>query len=96
MNRKGKNRPVNILITLLIAAFLLSFNTLAAQETKVVRDLNLWTGAEIEKSLFDDFKISLKQEVRLKRDISELNNVFTQFGINYRLSKNFSLYINCY
>lgn len=91
MNRKGENEPVNILLGTIIAIYLLSFSTLNAQETKVVRDLNLWTGVEIEKSLLDDFTISLKQEVRFKRDISELNNVFSQLGVSYNLNKNFSL-----
>lgn len=64
---------------------------LAAQETKVVRDLGLWTGVEIEKSFMKDWMFSLKQEIRLKKDVSEINNYFTQAGIRYRINRNFSL-----
>lgn len=64
---------------------------LTAQETKVVRDLGLWSGFAIEKSVKKDWTFSLKQEIRLKQDISELNNYFTQAGIRYRINQNFSL-----
>lgn len=70
---------------------MMSFNFTFAQETKVVRDLELWSGVEIEKTLFTDWKVSLRQEARFKKDISELNNIFTQFGLAYQLNKNFSL-----
>ena len=62
-----------------------------AQETKIVRDLGLWTGVAVEKTVKKKWTFSIKQEVRLKNDISELNKYFTQAGINYRINKNFSL-----
>lgn len=64
---------------------------LAAQETKVVRDLQLWTGATVEKSLGKAWTLSLKEEIRFKKDISEINNFFTDAGIGYRINKNFAL-----
>ena len=63
----------------------------AGQETKVVRDLHLWTGVELEKTFAKDWTVSLKEEVRFKHDVSELNNYFTELGLRYRINKNFSL-----
>jgi hypothetical protein len=64
---------------------------LSAQETKVVRDLQLWTGAAIEKSLGKAWTLSLKEEIRFKKDISEINNYFTDAGLRYNINKNFAL-----
>ena len=70
------------------------FGLLAApvkgQEGKVVRDLGLWTGAEVEKEV-KNWTFSLKQEMRLKTNMSEMNNYFTQVGIRYNISRNFAL-----
>ena len=62
-----------------------------AQDTKVVRDLNLWTGAEVEKSVFDHWMVSFKQEVRLKKNATEFSSTFSQLGVDYEISRNFSL-----
>jgi len=78
--------------TLSIAVVLLFIiNPVMAQETKTVRDMKLWTGVEIEKSFLKDWKVSLKQEFRFKKNITEINNYFTQAGLRYRINKNFSL-----
>jgi hypothetical protein len=70
---------------------LISFRQLAAQETKVVRDLQLWTGAAVEKTFGKDWTLSLGEEIRFKQNISEINNYFTEAGLRYRISKNFAL-----
>jgi len=64
---------------------------LAAQELKVVRDLQLWTGAALEKKVGKDWTFSLEEEIRFKHNISEINNYFTQAGVRYRINKNFAL-----
>ena len=77
---------------LLVLATLLSVTTkLAAQEVKVVRDLRLWTGASIEKSVGKGWTLSLGEEIRFKHNISEVNNYFTEAGVRYRISSNFAL-----
>ena len=63
---------------------------LLAQETKVVRDLQLWTGAAIEKS-WKDWSFTLTEEIRFKKNISEINNFFTEAELRYRINKNFAL-----
>ena len=62
-----------------------------AQDTKVVSDLRLWTGAKIEKDFAKVWMVSLEQEVRFKHNISEISNTFTEAGLRYRISKNFAL-----
>jgi hypothetical protein len=64
---------------------------LSAQEVKVVSDLQLWTGAAVEKRLGKDWTLSLGEEIRFKHNISEINNYLTETGLNYRISKNFAL-----
>ena len=76
---------------LLFALLLVFIKPLSAQETKVVRDLQLWTGAAIEKSLAKAWTLSLKEEIRFKKDISEINNYFTDAGLRYNINKNFAL-----
>jgi hypothetical protein len=83
---------VNSVVRLLILTIiLLSVQPLAGQETKVVRDLQLWTGAALEKKVGKDWTFSLAEEIRFKHDISEINNYFTDAGVRYRISKNFAL-----
>jgi hypothetical protein len=77
-----------IIILLLATANLAVLN---AQETKVVQDLQLWTGVEVEKSIFSSLTISLKEELRLEKDISQTDNLLTQAGAEYEINKNFSV-----
>lgn len=62
-----------------------------AQETKVLKDLHLWTGVKIEKTFARDWTISLEEEIRLQHNISEVNNYFTEAGLRYRINRNFAL-----
>jgi len=81
-------------LSLCAIAILLVFgwNTpVQAQEYKVVRDLHLWTGVEIEKEFAKDWILFVAEEVRFKHDISRLNNHLTEVGLRYRINKNFAL-----
>lgn len=75
----------------LILLLLLILLPLAAQESKVVSDLGLWTGVSVEKTLKKDWMFSFKQELRFKEDISAFNNTFSQLGVRYLINKNFAL-----
>ena len=83
--------PGRILILLLLFLLLNMVFSLHGQETRVVRDLHLWTGVQLEKTLAKDWTISLSEEIRFKKDVSELNNYFTDLGLEYRINRNFSL-----
>lgn len=76
---------------LFIIPLLTVFLQLSAQDTKVVQDLQLWTGAGIEKTWKKTWTLSLQEEIRFKQDISEINNFFTEAGLQYRINKNFAL-----
>lgn len=75
--------PLLLLIMLSVPA--------TGQETKVIRDLKVWTGAAIEKSFGNDWKISLEEEVRLQKNATEIGEYFTEVGVAYRVDKNISL-----
>lgn len=64
-----------ILITKLVAL---------CQETKVMEDLELWTGAKYAKILFDKkIELSLESEVRLNNNMSKYSQFFIEPAINY-------------
>jgi hypothetical protein len=90
MNKKLMlHRPCSIRLFLLLV-ILAAPQFLPAQDAKVVRDLQLWTGAALEKS-WKDWSLTLNEEIRFKKNISEINNYFTELGLRYRINKNFSL-----
>ena len=76
---------------LFIAIFLNAIAPVVAQEKKVVTDLHLCTGVKIEKTFAKDWTISLEEEIRLKHNMTEINNYFTEAGLRYRINKNFAL-----
>ena len=65
-----------------------------AQETEVVSDLEQWTSIGISKKLGKNWKLSLDQEFRFSKDVSQFDVYFTDFGIDYKLNKHFSVGAN--
>ena len=90
MNKQIMSNRSLFLRVFLLLLILATSRLLSAQETKVVRDLQLWTGAGIEKS-WKDWTLTINEEIRFKQDISEINNYFTEAGLRYRINKNFAL-----
>ncbi len=76
---------------LLIILFLSAITPVASQESKAINDLQLWSGIKVEKTFAKDWTVSLEQELRLKHNISEINNYFTELGIRYKINRNFAL-----
>jgi len=64
---------------------------LFGQENLPHKDLRLWTGVKVEKTLWKDWTFSLEEEIRFKNHVSELSNLFTEAGIQYRINKNFRM-----
>lgn len=91
MTKGNSTRKLRCRCILMLSFMLCTGMQIIAQEVKVVRDLNLWTGASIEKEIVNDFTVSLEQELRLKRNLGEVKNYFTQLGIGYRINRNFDL-----
>jgi len=63
----------------------------SAQDYKVVRDLHLWSGVQLEKRFNSNWSLHISEEIRLKHNLSEINNHFTETGLWYNLNKNFAL-----
>jgi hypothetical protein len=74
-----------------ICVILAVMELVAAQETKVVRDLRLWTGVKVEKDFARDWTVSLQEELRLKNNMSGISNYFTEVALQYRIDKHFAL-----
>lgn len=91
MNKAFPRHPGDMMMAVLLLFMVCMPSHMVAQDSKVVRDLRLWTGVKIEKSFAKDWTLSLEEEVRFKQDISELSNYFTEAGLRYRINKNFSL-----
>lgn len=91
MNKNPFKNSVANFQLLLLAMLLFAAGQLRAQETKVVSDLHLWTGAALNKTFGKTWTLSLKEEIRFKHNISEINNYFTDAGVRYRINKNFAL-----
>ncbi len=91
MNNHKLNFKVVKVRPLLACIFLAGLLQLSAQDTKVVQDLQLWTGAAIEKTWAKTWTVTLQEEVRFKHNISEINNYFTELSLRYRINKNFAL-----
>lgn len=79
--------PIIIIAVILLTGF---SGFLSGQETKVVQDIGLWTGVEVEKEFLKDWRVSLKQEFRFETNMSELDNYFTQGGLRYQVNRNFA------
>lgn len=90
MNKNGEALKSGCFRCILISMLIVLSGYLQAQDTKVVQDLQLWTGAAIEKS-WKDWSLTINEEIRFKQNISKINNYFTEAGLRYRINKNFAL-----
>lgn len=75
---------------LFFCLLLLGISSLA-QEEKTVRDFNLWTEVKLEKKIINDLHLSLSQHVRLFKDLAKVDDYITEFGLEYKINKNFKL-----
>ncbi|MBN4073076.1 DUF2490 domain-containing protein, partial [Crocinitomix catalasitica] len=58
-------------------------------DTLVVRDLQLWTGIKLEKTLFKKLTIGLEEEIRLRHNFTMLEQFFTNVTATYKINKHF-------
>lgn len=58
------------------------------QNTKVMEDLELWTGAKYTKTAFGKkFSYSLESQIRFKKNMSNFNLIYIEPAIQYNLNK---------
>jgi predicted porin len=89
-NMKYKIRNIFALIFLIIC-FTVKSN---AQETKVTGDLEQWTSIGISKKINKNWKISLDQEIRFSKDISQFDVYLADLGLDYKINKHFTVGAN--
>jgi len=73
-------------ITIGLLILVLAFNS-QAQETKIVRDLELRTNIEVSKEVIDNFELSYAQEIRFNKNASSFDKAFAEFGARYKINK---------
>ncbi len=77
---------------LLLALLPFCASPLLAQDSTVVRDFELWTGVQLEKSFLDKkLEFGLTQEFRFDDNATSINNFFTELQGDYTLFDGFSL-----
>lgn len=77
----------NLYRFLIVAIFIVQCILSIGQNTKIVSDLELRTGVEISKEVWDDFELSYNQELRLYKNAGEFDKTFAEFGAKYKLNK---------
>ena len=87
-----KNTIRNLFVLfLLFTSLIIETN---AQETKVIRDLEQWTSIGLSKKINKHWKISLDQEFRFTKDVSRFDIYFSDFGVDYKFNKHFTVGAN--
>ena len=69
---------------LIIIIYFLVFATSSMAQTQ---DMEVWTGAEINKKFNKEFSASLEQQVRLNENVSHFKTTFTEIGLSYKINK---------
>ncbi len=76
------NSKILIISTTLVFAFINLFSQ--------NKDFETWTGITIKKQVSSNLELKLREELRLFENSSQINTVFTDFGGEYKISKNLS------
>lgn len=54
------------------------------------QDFETWTGITIKKRISSKTELKLREEIRLSENSLQINNVFTDFGVLYKISESFN------
>ncbi len=85
-----KEKSFKHLCLFMLLLSVLFSNTIYAQ-TEDSKNLNLWSSVEIEYKLNKKWSFELAEQLRLKEDISLVDEYFTELQTEYSVNKNFSL-----
>lgn len=72
---------------LIFILFIISAAALFSQEIEVVQDLGLWLGGEVEKNLFEDFTVSVEQQLRMSHNMTEIDDYIADLNLGYDANK---------
>lgn len=76
----------NIIVMLFLATTTMGFS-----QTEDTKDLESWNSVNLEYKLNKKWSFDFEAQLRLKEDISEIDEYFGEFNTTYSLSKNFKL-----
>ncbi|WP_298496749.1 DUF2490 domain-containing protein [uncultured Algibacter sp.] len=82
---------INRSLYLLVVCVFLAKGTNGYSQTEDLNDLYSWNSIGLKYKLNKKWAFSLEQHLRLKEDISEIDEYFTQFEAKYKIFKNFAL-----
>lgn len=80
-------KPVYFLVFFAFATGLLFSSPLMGQ----VNDAGLWTSVSIEAKVVKKLTVNLEQGFRFDENISELGQIYSEVGFDYKLSKHFQV-----
>jgi hypothetical protein len=72
-----------LIIFLATVVFICFHNLIKAQEN----DAELWSSIELKKKIGSKFKVSLKESLRFKENITRIKKGFAELGISYSINK---------
>jgi len=78
----------------LILVLMMLTNTLFSQEIKVTRDIGLWIGLDFKKKIFKGFDLSLMQQIRTYKNVTELDDYLFDLGLKHPINKQFAIGTN--
>ena len=73
-----------------LSFFIVSSTALHSQETDT-KDFELWSSVGVAYSVNDNFKVGLKEHLRLKENATTTDTYFTDLTLDYELFKNFEI-----
>jgi hypothetical protein len=76
---------------LIFILFIVSTAALFSQEIEVVQDLGLWFGGEVKKDVFEDFTVSVEQQLRMSHNMTEIDDYVADLNLDYDANKHIEL-----
>jgi len=73
---------------------ILSFCLLSRPASAQIDDTRLWTGVTLKHKFTRKLTGAVTQQLRLDHDISQVDQLFTEGGVEYELKKNFKIAFN--
>lgn len=67
---------------------------LVLQSQAQINDVRIWTSATVKHKITRKLSASVNEELRLNHDVTEIDQLFSDAGIEYELFKNFKVALN--
>jgi len=87
----SKNSKQNIKFIFILIGLLFNLKFVYNQQTKVTKDILLWSGIGIKKEITKKIDLTVEKEIRLHKNITLIEEQFTETKLSYKLPFNFEL-----